>query len=411
MRILVFSNPVVYSSGYAVEMYLLAKVLLMQGHELFLIDCAIPSNNPQDTFNIGQLRALYAAQHPEFLANIDERMDVLSRVTFVRYMYDTFPRELDVKDFNDYIDKYKADYVFFFIDIWILKAAECLKAGVRFNCKSACWLPLHFDPVEQRTVEAMQLFDTIVCLAKDGVKKTKALFPTKRILKVPHVIDFDKYNLDVIDVKATRLEMGIPEDCYLVTMIFNNSENTNRKCFETNIEAFNEFRKRHPEAKLYIHSKLTGSMDINEIIEFLEVPRDSLIISDQSKMGKGGYTFDFMVNLYKVTDVLLSSTASEGFGLPILEANSVGTAVVSTDTTAMPDHTYNGELAETWDAKMCFLNTSRWYLPDLNSIVKCLERVYKRSPTEKKAKAAVGIEKARKHNLQLLYDGFKPVFV
>ena len=50
MRILVFSNPVVYSSGYAVEMYLLAKVLLMQGHELFLIDCAIPSNN-SNAFN------------------------------------------------------------------------------------------------------------------------------------------------------------------------------------------------------------------------------------------------------------------------------------------------------------------------------------------------------------------------
>ena len=414
MRILLFSNPLSYSSGYSVNAYYLCKTLQLMNHEIYAIDCAIPSTNSVEEFTVDQLRAMYEQQHPEFLPNFEERNDVLSKVRFLRYFYNEFPAELDVKEFNKLIDKYKIDYVLFFIDIWIIKAAQAKEEKVRFHCKSITWLPLHFDPVEQRTIDAAELFDTIVCLAKDGVKKLTPLFPDKKIVKVPHVIDFEKYNTDAIDIKAVRKSMGIAEDCYLVTLIFNNSENTNRKAFETNFEAFDMFRKRHPDRdiKLYVHSRLDGAMDVNEIINFLEIPKDTMIVSEQSKMGKGGYTFDFMVNLYKVSNVLLAATASEGFGCPSVESQAVGTPVVVTNTTAMPDNLFNGELADTWDAKFCYLNTSRWHLPDLHSVVDCLDKIYKRTPEESKRKGDYGMKMVREnYNLQTLYDGFKPLIV
>ena len=113
MRILWFSNPLYYCSGYSTQSYLLCKVLQMMGHEIFAIDCSIAANNERESYRIEELAKLYEQQHPEFMDNIRERWDVLSKVTFLRYPYMTFPVDLEVSKFNDYIDRLNMDYLLF----------------------------------------------------------------------------------------------------------------------------------------------------------------------------------------------------------------------------------------------------------------------------------------------------------
>lgn len=257
---------------------------------------------------MAEVRALYSAQHPEFVANIDERIHVLGHQNFhfVRYMYDTFPRQLEIKDFNDLIDKYSIDTLLFFIDIWIINSV----VEERFHCPAVCWLPIHFEPVEEATERAAKKFDTIVTLSKDGLKRLPPLLPGIKFYQIPHIIDFDHYNDAEVDRTAVRKQLDVPEDCFLVTCVMNNSENTERKSFCSNIEAFKKFHERHPEARLYMHSKLDGAIDLHDIIDYFGV-RDFMHTSDQFRMGRCGLTFDFVVNLYKASDVLLSATSSE----------------------------------------------------------------------------------------------------
>ena len=402
-----FSNPIsAYCSGYATQALLLCRVLLAMGFDIFFIDCGIPCSNTQELFSIHQIRDMYAKQHPEFLPNIDERMDVLKRITFVRYMYDIFPRELLVKDFNTLIDKYNIQICLVFIDIWILKT----DGGIRFNCPAICWLPIHFEPVEELTVKAAALFDPIVCLSHDGVKKLKKIFPDKKILRIPHVIDFDHFSTTPVDKGAVRRSMGIPEDCFLVTMVYNLSESTNRKEITCPMKAFQTFNEKYPNSRLYIHSKLDHGVDANEVIDYLGI-RHLIIASDQAKMAKGGYTFDFVVNLMKVSDVLFNATASEGFGLSILEIQALGNPAIVANSTAMPDNLYNGEICKIYQKKFCLQNTSYWWIPCVHDCAKCIEKIYLRTPEEKKKLSRYGMKCVREnYNLKTLYDAWKPLF-
>lgn len=379
----------------------------MMGHELFLIDCALPKNNAQFLFKVDQIYNLYKGQHPEFCANFDERMDVCKKVTFVRYMYDTFPCELHVKDFNEYIKLLNIDYMLFFIDIWILKTDD----GVKFDCPAVCWLPIHFEPVEQRTVQAAGLFDYIVTLSKDGEKKLRDLFPMKQMRYIPHIIDFDHYDLGIVDKTTVRKQLHIPEDCFLVTMVMNNSETTNRKCFCANFDAFKRFHDKYPRAILYLHSKTDGALDLQCMLDYYGITDDMVIKSDKDKMAKGGYKFEWMVKLFKVTDCLLGATCSEGFSVTLIEANAIGTPVVATNTTAMPDNVHFGELADVYQFHFCYQNASYWALPDVKSIFRCLEKIHNLSPKEWKQKSRYGMKMVREnYNLLTLYNGWKDVF-
>ena len=406
-RILMFSNPLAYSSAYSGQSYHLCKTLLMMGHELFLIDCALPKNNQQLLFKVDQLKKMYEQQHPEFLDNFRERDDVMSKVTFVRYMYEIFPTELYVKDFNDIIKSLNIDYMLFFIDIWIIKTDD----KVRFDCPAVCWLPIHFDPIEERTVQAAELFDYIVTLSFDGEKKLREIFPDKMMKRVPHIIEFEHFDLSKIDKPGVRREMGIPEDCWLLTMVMNNSESTNRKCFCANFDAFKRFHDKHPDSRLYIHSKMDGALDLQSLLDYYDITPEMVIISDRNKMGKGGYKFDWMVKLFKVTDCLLNATASEGYGCSPVESQAVGTPVVVTNTTAMPDNLYFGGIADVYDFHFCYQNSSYWAIPDVRSIVKCIEKLYNLSPEEWKKQSRYGMKMVREnYHRMVLYEGWKEVF-
>lgn len=403
---MIFSNPLAYASAYSVQTYHLCKVLLLLGHELFLIDCALPKSNGQQVFNVQQLYKMYEGQHPEFCDNFKERWDVCSKVTFVRYMYQTFPCELYVKDFNELIDELKIDFMLFFIDIWIIKTDD----KVKFNCPAITWLPIHFQPVEERTIQAAELFDKIVTLSTDGAKKLKELFPKKEIMPCPHILDFEHYKLGDVDRNVLRDEFGIPRDKYVVLMVMNNSESTNRKGFCANFNAFKQFHESHPDAFLYIHSKIDGSLDLRIMLDYFEMPKDSYKHSDSTKMTKGGFTFDKLVRLYKASDVLLSATCSEGFGIPVVEAQALGIPVIGTDTTAFPDNVYNGELAKVYDYRFCYQNTSYWATPDVQSIVECLEKIHDRTPEESKRLSRLGMAKTREnYNLKTLYDNWSKI--
>jgi len=100
-----------------------------------------------------------------------------------------------------------------------------------------------------------------------------------------------------------------------------------------------------------------------------------------------------MAALYNGTDVLLTPTLGEGFGLTLLEAQASGTVAIANNFSAQPELLGDGWLTEGqpwWDgAQLSWFNT-----PNIPSIVDALESAYARGQQRS--------DKARKH--ALAYD-------
>jgi glycosyltransferase involved in cell wall biosynthesis len=82
-----------------------------------------------------------------------------------------------------------------------------------------------------------------------------------------------------------------------------------------------------------------------------------------------------MAEIYTRTDVLLSATAGEGFGLPVLEAQACGTRVIVSNFSAQPELVGDGwcvEVQPQWNPTQL-----SWFgTPVVSSIVDALEAAY-----------------------------------
>ena len=112
-----------------------------------------------------------------------------------------------------------------------------------------------------------------------------------------------------------------------------------RKAWGENLLAFSVFARRHPEALLYLHTDARGSgmgIDLPLLIERAGIRSEQVLFVDQYDH-RMGVPDELMARIYTRSDVLLSATAGEGFGLPVLEAQACGTRVIVSDFSAQPE--------------------------------------------------------------------------
>jgi glycosyltransferase involved in cell wall biosynthesis len=96
-----------------------------------------------------------------------------------------------------------------------------------------------------------------------------------------------------------------------------------------NILAFALFAKTRPDALLYLHTEARplGGIDLVALTQAAGIDSKQVIFADQYGH-RMGVPDDIMAQIYSRTDVLLSASAGEGFGLPVLEAQACGTRVI-----------------------------------------------------------------------------------
>ena len=119
----------------------------------------------------------------------------------------------------------------------------------------------------------------------------------------------------------------INDKIYLITYIAKNSEESNRKAFDMNLLAFKKLIDKGFNAYLYIHSIFDGTCNLFTIINYYNIDLNRIIIPDQYQILCNKYSYNYIISLYSASDVLLASTCSEGFGLPVLEAQLMGCPV------------------------------------------------------------------------------------
>ncbi len=197
---------------------------------------------------------------------------------------------------------------------------------------------------------------------------------------IPHAVDTKVYKpTHTIEGMDIREYFGVGDD-FLIGMVAANKANgsLHRKAYGEAFMAFGVFLKSRPDAKLYVHSEVTGAyggFNLLDLARGCGIPKESILFPDPERL-RFGYSDEEMAALYTGMDVLLHASYGEGFGVPAIEAQACGTKVIGSSWTATPDllseDCYMVEGQPFWDEAQ----KSFFQIPLIPSIIAAFERAY-----------------------------------
>ena len=273
-------------------------------------------------------------------------------------------------------ETFKADVAIPCMDVWVLPPA--MTSMVTF----APWVPINHDPVPKNILAALEPAVMTMCMSRWGTQLLKDS-GVRNVWYVPCSADTNVYKPG--DKALARKQMGIQEDCFLVTMIAANKDQLDRKGFGEGLQGFAKFAEKHENARLYIHTAWeNGAINIRALAERCGL-KGKVIQPNPYALAMGMYSEADMRTFYNATDVLLNPAKSEGFGLPILEAQLCGVPAVATDFSTTDELLFAG-----WKIKgqrmWSFGADSFRMVPFVESIADCLEEAHEALSNEVSAK-------------------------
>ena len=234
------------------------------------------------------------------------------------------------------------------------------------------WVPIDHDPVPPRVAEWCIKGGNkmIIAMSKHGEQALlKAGVPRDRLRYIPHAIDTKVWSADG---PTCRNVLRVPEDAHLTVITAMNKGK--RKSFPEMLKAWALFAEARKDAYLYLHTDRFGHLDGINLIPLLrtiKAPEDRIRWVNSSQM-RAGIAAETLASIMRSSDVLLLASRGEGFGIPVIEAQAVGTPVIVTDWTAQPelvkDHGYIVEGQPEWDE----MQESYWKVPNVESILEGL---------------------------------------
>ncbi len=266
----------------------------------------------------------------------------------------------------DYVRKVKPDVIMIYNDASIIcKFLEKLKEKLTDQERKAYKMIVYLDQVYtlQRPEFLARIdMDTHVYFA--FTEYWKSVMEKQGIKKPIHVLrhGFDPEQFKPMDRAAMRKKHGIPEN---LIVFLNLNRNTPRKRHDIVCQAFAQLVARHPTKPLALLEVCDGGeqggFPIQEVylreLERLGVPLQfhahKLMLAKQALT----YTDELINELYALSDVGITATEGEGFGLCQFEAMGIGIPQVVPKIGGFLDFCKGGVNSMTVEPKM------RLYLP------------------------------------------------
>jgi len=354
LRIMWNSNGTFCKSGYATQSHLIVYALL---------------------------RAGFPIAHTAFYG-LEGNSIVLDGLKIYPKIGDMWGADAMIHHSNDW----KADVNVSFQDAWPLP-----HNAMREVKRWIAYVPIDSNPVHPGVWERLGLAWKVVTFAEFGRKSLADKGMNSTLIY--HGVDTDTYKPR--DKKDCLKTFGLPEDKYWFGMVAANKDNPPRKSFQEVLDAFQPFVKSHPEAALILQTQANNptGFPIKDYVAYLGLQNNVFFINDY----ESAFKLDSlaMSKLFGCMDCLLAPSQSEGFGLPIIEAQSCGVPVITTDWTAMTENIVDKETgylvklsSKRWTAGNCYFG-----VPDTNDLLDKMEKVYK---TDRKKMS----EKAREYILK-----------
>lgn len=213
-----------------------------------------------------------------------------------------------------------------------------------------------------------------------------------RTLYIPHGVPSDDYRIMKQEeiIKARKIHFGIldPKDSFIV---FYNSRNALRKRTGTVMMAYKRFLQLLPEneqKKCFLAMK-TPPKD-PEGQDLFVIVKD-LGLENRVAFSDGKYPNNVMAEFYNASDVTISLSSEEGFGLSVLESLMCGTPVICTRTGGMQDQMLDPKTKEEFgfclepDARSLIGSQTTPYIwsdhVDCDKAARALHTIYRRYKT------------------------------
>jgi glycosyltransferase involved in cell wall biosynthesis len=262
-------------------------------------------------------------------------------------------------------------------DVWVLKGSAWDKMN-----NIASWTPLDHVTMPPM-VEKWLRKPNVTPIAMSPFGQKQMMDKGIECLYIPHAVD-TKVMKPTYEINGTptREYLGFDKDDFVVGIVAANKASgmVHRKAFSENLVAFSIFLKSHPDAKLYLHTDPLGSAggwNLLTLCEAVGIP-DSAVRFPNLVDYKYGIEPKVLAAFMTTMDVLLAPSYGEGFGVPQMEAQAVGTRVIGSGWAASPELLSDDSLLVTgqltWDSGQ----NAWWMIPNVPSIVEALEVAYQK---------------------------------
>lgn len=265
---------------------------------------------------------------------------------------------------------YGAECVVSFQDVWPM--------DIPFLQKIKNWIayvPVDFYPCPQHISERLKLAYRVVAISRFGQRALE-----ERGIKARLILEaVDTQLFKPMDKHEARKELGLPQDIFLFGMVAVNKDNPPRKSFQHVMDAFAEFVKIHPNSGLYLQTLLQqdGGFPIMDYAAHLGIQKYIFFPPPYQYLFKSGS--EVVNKIYNSFDCALLPSCSEGFGLPIIEAQSCGVPIIVNDWTSMPELVKDNETGYITKAgERRWSPIGAWMVsPDRTSLMEKMELAFK----------------------------------
>lgn len=224
------------------------------------------------------------------------------------------------------------------------KIIETRNALLSQNQKGFKWIyyyPIDARPKENWIRNAAALADYPVSYTEYGKRESLSFVPemASKIRVIPHGIE--PSNFHKIDdkelLKKFRSEffVGNADGKFLVTNV---NRNQPRKDMARTMQIFRLFKNQVPEALLYLHMNAYDvAYNLHEVARNFDLIPDKDYIIPKNFREDVGTSTDILNAIYNVSDLIMTTTLGEGWGLSITEAMAAGTPVIAPNHTSLTE--------------------------------------------------------------------------
>ncbi|KKM70902.1 hypothetical protein LCGC14_1436070 [marine sediment metagenome] len=259
-------------------------------------------------------------------------------------IYPNNPKDWGQTDSPMFYEDIQADVFITLVDAWVMKNLD-----VRMNWVP--WMPVDHDPIPQFVVNTLKEAAGLVrpiAMSRFGQQQLKN--NGIESYYIPHSIDTTQFLPDP-ELRQVNRDKFTWKDKFVVgTVGTNHSE---RKNWVTSMRAMQKFSKNHPgEIIYYCHTDPVDDRGVNLAALRKELDIESVAYFPPRVMLTSGVSVETMCHVYNTMDVFLLPSKGEGFGIPIMEAQSCGIPVIITKCTGQEELMGGGwfieKLTPTW---------------------------------------------------------------
>lgn len=245
------------------------------------------------------------------------------------------------------------------------------------------WLPMtpcDHEPLPPQISELLRHAYRPIAYAPNGFRALRAAGFDP--LYTPHA--YDPRIFHPVDRTEARRFLGLPESAFIVgTVAVNRGGSPSRKAWPENLQAFALFARNHPDAYYYVHTNIAddgfeGGIPLRPLAAQLGI-LDRIIPCNQD-LYKTGFPDEYLLAMYNAFDVLNAVSLGEGFGIPQLESQAVGTPIISSEWAAARDLNFAGWVVpDERGSRLRFFDNQGAYvfLPEPEAIAEKLEEAYR----------------------------------